>query len=84
MAVSTDSQRFDPKIGCQVTRLRGDFETESPLLGADGGERVDASGTDGRQQRCGDQREQERGEREHQRISRPFFGRTSSLTHIAL
>ena len=73
--VLPESQRFDPKIGCQVTRLRGDFETEPPLLGADGGERVDACGTDGRQQRCaaGDQREQERGEREHQRISLPFF-----------
>ena len=59
MPVLPDSQRFDPKIGFQVTRLRGDFETESPLLGADGGERVDAYGTDGRQQRCGagDQRD---------------------------
>jgi hypothetical protein len=68
--VLPESQRFDSKIGCQVTRLRGEFETESPLIGVDSGERVDACGTVGRRQRCGagDQREQKRGEREHQRI----------------
>ena len=47
MAVLPESQTFDPKIGCQVTRLRGDFETESPLFGVDGGERIDACGTVG-------------------------------------